>query len=171
MGSFGDIGGKFATSSGDYELAEDGIYLCKLAEVEPIKQPSFDDPAIEEDKFKFLFEALEETDSQGRPYRFVKFTGRAYGNEKANLTALIDGMMGRHLTQEEFANLDLDNLMAKKYRVNVELTQSKTGKDINKILWVKTPKAAGEKKGLATAGAGSRKMPNDPTDSEDPFEE
>lgn len=181
MGFF-DKHGSFATSSGDFEVADDGIYLCRLKEVEPITRPSFENKEVQEEAFRWVFESINDLDSRNNPYRFTKFTKRAYGNEKANLTLLIDSMMGRHLTQAEFAALDLEDLMARKWRVNVELTATGEGKQINKILWVKPEKSAGAARTLAAAGAtaagsgagaprrGHALPDSDPGDG-DPFEE
>jgi len=168
MGFF-DKHGKFADQQGDYSIAEDGIYICRLKEVEPLEQPSFDDPTLMEEKYKWVFEGAnaEAQDEQGQPYRFIKFTKRSYGNEKAAITILVDSMLSRHLTREEFAELDLEDLKAKKFRVNVELTQNTKGNDINKVLWVKPEKSGGAKMGDV---GGKAKRQADP-DGDDPFAE
>lgn len=170
--------GSYSSGGGDYELGDDGLYICRLKEIESLMQPSYDDANIMEPKYKWVFESVEEMDSTGNPFRFVNFTKRKYGHEKAAITILLDGMLGKHLTNEEFNALDLDALMAKKYRVSVELTKSGTGKDINKILWVKPPKPASSNKmgefganrsvapakaSVAASAAGS--------DGDDPFDE
>jgi len=158
---------------GEYEVADDGLYLCRLKEIETLQQPSFDDPSLLEDKFKFVFEALESVDSKGNPFRFVKFTKTGYGNEKAALTLLLDSMLGKHLTNQEFASLDLEDIKARKFRVNVELTTNTKGNEINKILSVKPNKAGGGIGGNASASNKPKPKDDDADDDkfgDDPFE-
>jgi len=133
---------------GDFAVADDGIYVCRLKEIEQKQQPSFDDPNVMEDKFVFVFEGAndEATDEDGKPFRFVKYTKTGYGNDKAALTQLLDGMLGKRLTKEEFSELDIDDLTSRKWRVNVQLNSNTQGKQINKILWVK-PEKSGKKMG------------------------
>jgi len=145
---------------GNFPVADDGIYVCRLKEIEKVQGKNFDDPSILEPNFKWVFEAIEEVDDDGSPFRFVKFTKTNYGNEKAGLTIIVDGMMGRHLTSDEYNDIELDDLKARKFRVNVELTQNQSGKDINKILWVK-PANTGKKQ------SGQQPKPKDDEGSDD----
>lgn len=162
-------------SGGDYAVADDGVYTCRFKEIETLKQPSFDDASVLEDKFKFVFETVDEVDNENNPFRFVKFTKTSYGYEKAALTILIDGMLGRHLTEQEFLALDLDDLKAKKFKVVVELTKNQSGKEINKILSVKPMKPAGEGAKMGNMNGVKKKPTPEVPDqeeedlSEDPF--
>lgn len=170
--------GSFSDGNGEFSVAEDGVYSCRLTAVEPIMQPSFDDPLVQEAKFKWVFETADDVDDAGKPYRFVKFTSRKYGNDKAAITLLLDGMLSKRLTAEEFAGLDLDDLMARKWKVLVELTVNSKGNQINKISSVKPEKAAGNRMGTAAATSPGGRVPvaagaaaaNNPNDDPDPFE-
>jgi len=161
------------STGGDFEVADAGVYICRLKEVEPTKQPSFDDPNVQVDKFKWVFETNDNTDTKGNPFRFVKFTGTSYGNDKAALTILIDGMAGRRLTSDEFAALNLDNLKRANWRVMVDEGVSGKGNAINKILSVK-PSKSGEPGGMVAVKplppAPKPPVEEDPLSSlEDPF--
>ncbi len=168
MGGFFTKHGKFSTGGGDFSVAPDGIYVCKLKEIESLEQPSFDDQAIMEPKYKWVFEGANDdaTDDDGKPFRFVKFTKRDYGHEKAGMTILLDSMLGRHLTQDEFEEFDLPDLTARKFRVCVEETNNAKGNAINKILWVK-PEQAKKKATGEAADAHIEKVVNG--DSNAPF--
>jgi len=144
MGYFTETGGTSGTGGGDYPAAEDGVYTCRMKDIEPCQMGSFDDPAVMEDKYRFVFESIEEMDENGKPYRFNKITGRKHGHDKAGLTILLDQMFGRRLTAAEFAALDIEEMQAKKWRVNVELYQNAKGYDQNKILSVKPLGAKGK---------------------------
>ena len=130
-GSFQDA------SSGEYEVAESGTYTCKLIEIETSEQADFNDPTVMKPIYIFKFETTDDFDSSGKPFRFSKFTGRAYGNEKANLTLLFDQMFGRRLSRDEYASIDLDELMAKPWRVMVDEHKTGAGKLVNKIMSVR----------------------------------
>jgi len=181
MGFFSDKG-QFSGAGGDFPVAEDGVYLCRLKEIIAEQRPSFENPDVMVDQFRFSFETIEEADENGAPYRFVKFTGVKYGNDKANLTKTLDSMLGRRLTPDEFNDLDLEDLTAKKWRVCVEQTTSGKGSAINKISWVK-PQAT-KPQNVATAANAPRTAPAAAApggtrgagpigdfDGEDPFEE
>jgi len=126
----------------NFDAAPDGLYRCRLKEVTPEERPAYEDPSTTEQVYKFVFETLEEKDSNGRPFRFfvspkriAKDGGGTYGNERAALTKLLDGMLGRRLSAEEFENLDLDELLTRTYKVLVEQRDS-SGKPRNKVLKV-----------------------------------
>jgi len=144
MGYFTETGGTSGTGGGDYPAAEDGVYTCRMKDIEPCQMGSFDDPAVMEDKYRFVFETVEEMDENDKPFRFNKITGRKHGHDKAGLTILLDQMFGRRLTAAEFADLDIEEMQAKKWRVNVELYQNAKGYDQNKILSVKPLGAKGK---------------------------
>lgn len=129
---------------GDFPVVDDGVYVCRLKEIEPTKGKDFNDPSKEVDQLKWAFETMEVVDEEEKPFRFVKYTKTNYGDNRANLTILLDSMIGRRLTPDEFYALDLDDLKAKKWNVLVELTKNADGtKDINKITSVKPLKSAG----------------------------
>ncbi len=77
-----------------YSTAEAGIYACALVDVEAVQSKSFDDPNVLEPNLKWVFETTEVGDDDGQPFRFVQYTKTSYGNDKAKLTLLLDGMVG-----------------------------------------------------------------------------
>jgi len=169
--SFFGKNASFQDSTSNFEVAESGTYTCRLIEVELSEQPDFNDPSVMKPNFIFKFETTDHLDSQDRPFRFTKYTGRSYGNEKAGLTILINQMMGRALTKAEFANLDLEELMEKPWRVMVDEHTTAAGKLVNKIMSVRPVQRKGvvvdavldkpaHKKPLARTGS---------EDVEDPF--
>lgn len=169
MGFFAKTG-KFSTG-GEFEVAEAGTYTCRLKEVVEEKGTKFDDPSVEIDQYKWTFEATEAEDSKGEPYRFIRFTGIAYGNDKANLTKMLDGMLGRRLTQDEYEDLDIDDLKGRKWKVMVDEITNQKGNQVNKILSVKPAvkttlaDAAREKAGVGTG------RPKPKVEDDDPFAE
>ena len=159
MGFFAQHG-KFSEGSGKkYSVAEAGIYVCALIDVEATQGKSFDDPSILEPNFRWVFETTEVGDDDGQPFRFVQFTKTFYGNEKAKLTILLDSMVGR-MTSQQFAELDIEALKAKQWQVVVGTRQKMNGELTNVIETVKPVKVAATKplrKAVTTA------------DIEDPF--
>lgn len=159
MGFFAQHG-KFSEGSGKkYSVAEAGIYVCALIDVEATQGKSFDDPSILEPNFRWVFETTEVGDDDGQPFRFVQFTKTFYGNEKAKLTILLDSMVGR-MTSQQFADLDIEALKAKQWQVVVGTRQKMNGELTNVIETVKPVKVAATKplrKAVQTA------------DIEDPF--
>lgn len=121
------------STGGDYETADDGKYLCTLSKVFLEDRPSYDDPNVLEPNFVWDYEAVKEVDSKDRPYKFRQFTKTDYGNEKAKLTLLINGIFGRAFIKDQVAQMDFEKLIGKHVAVMVGLTAN--GK--NKVLSVK----------------------------------
>ena len=164
MGFFAQHG-KFSEGSGKkYSVAEQGIYTCALIDVEATQGKSFDDPNVMEPNFKWVFETTEVGDDDGQAFRFIQYTKTYYGNEKAKLTILLDGMVGR-MTNEQFASLDIAALKAKQWQVVVGTRQKMNGDLTNVIETVKPLKVAAQKP-LRKASA-----PVATDDIEDPFGE
>lgn len=154
----------FSEGSGKkYSTAEAGIYACALVDVEAVQSKSFDDPNVLEPNLKWIFETTEVGDDDGQPFRFVQFTKTTYGNDKAKLTILLDGMIGR-ITKEEYARLDLPALKAKTWQVVVGTRQKMNGDLTNVVETVKPVKVATQKP-LRKASAPAT------DDIEDPFGE
>jgi hypothetical protein len=127
------------SGSGEYEIAESGTYNCRLIAVDMAEQPDFNDPNTMKPVFIWKFETVDAFDSQDRPFRFTKYTGRAYGNEKAHLTNLINQMFGRALSAKEFGEIDLEELMERPWKVMVDEHKTQAGKLVNKIVSVRAP--------------------------------
>lgn len=168
--TFADLGA--SAGAGNFPAADDGVYLCVLMDIEQTQMGSFNDPTIMEPKLRFVFEAIEEEDENGKSFRFTKITGIGFGADRAGLTQIIDGMFGKRLTADEFAALDLDELKARKWRVNVEMFTNEKGYDKNRILSVKP---AGQK-GKGMPGQKPAPKPLEPdeddlSDTVDPFAE
>ena len=144
MGFFAQHG-KFSEGSGKkYSVAEAGIYACSLIDCEAVQGKSFDNPDVMEPNFKWIFETTEVGDEDGQPFRFVQFTKTFYGNERAKLTILLDGMVGR-MTSQQFASLDIEALKAKQWQVVVGTRQKMNGELTNIIETVKPVKVAATK--------------------------
>jgi uncharacterized Fe-S cluster-containing protein len=141
MGFFAQHG-KFSEGSGKkYSVAEQGIYICALIDCEAVQGKSFDDPNVLEPNFKWVFESTEVGDDDGQPFRFMQYTKTYYGNEKAKLTILLDGMVGR-MTSQQFAELDMEALKAKSWQVVVGTRQKMNGELTNVVETVKPVKVA-----------------------------
>jgi len=151
--------GFFATHGGyaqtTFDAAPTGLYRCRLKEIVPEERPAWDDPNVIESVYKVVFETTEAADSNGRPFRFFvsprrigKDGGGTYGIERAALTKLLDGMLGRRLSADEFENLDLDELLTRTYEVMVEQRPGSNGKPPrNKVLTVVGVVSAGKAQG------------------------
>jgi hypothetical protein len=144
MGFFAQHG-KFSEGGGKkYSVAEQGIYICALIDCEATQGKSFDNPDILEPNFKWVFESTEVGDDDGQPFRFIAYTKTYYGNEKAKLTILLDGMVGR-MTSAQFQELDMEALKAKSWQVVVGTRQKMNGELTNVIETVKPVKVAATK--------------------------
>lgn len=126
---------QYSTGGGDFEPAEAGVYTCKFRDIEEFQEGSFNDPMVQEDKFRFRFETAdpEDVNAKGEAFRFSKKTGIKYGNDKAALTLLLDAMVGRRMTVEEFIALDLDILRACNYSITVDAKAGNDGRVWNNI--------------------------------------
>jgi len=171
MGFFSGNGSFQDSTSAEYEVAEPGSYLCRLIEIEASEQPDFNDPTVMKPIYIWKFETIDQFDSNDKAFRFTKFTGRAYGNEKANLTILFDQMFGRRLSRQEFAELDIEQLMESQWRVMVDEVKTKTDKIVNKVMSVRPASRKG-----VVMDAPVKPMPAKPKpvvkqddDVEDPF--
>jgi len=162
MGFFAQHG-KFSEGSGKkFSVAEQGIYICALIDCEAVQGKSFDDPNVLEPNFKWVFESTEVGDDDGQPFRFIAYTKTYYGNEKAKLTILLDGMVGR-MTSQQFQELDMEALKGKSWQVVVGTRQKMNGELTNVIETVKPVKVAATKP--------LRKVTPQPVDDiVDPFE-
>lgn len=141
MGFFAQHG-KYSEGSGKkYSVAEQGIYICALIDCEAVQGKSFDDPNVLEPNFKWVFESTEVGDDDGQPFRFIQYTKTYYGNEKAKLTILLDGMVGR-MTSQQFQELDMEALKAKPWQVVVGTRQKMNGELTNVVETVKPVKVA-----------------------------
>ena len=129
------------SGSGTFETAEAGAYICRLKEVAVKTQPSFDNPEVMENRFQWTFETKDAQDSTGKPFRFSKFTSIKFGNDRSGLTILLDSMMGRRLSDQEFQSLDLEDLKAKDWRVMVDEKQKDNGYSTNVVMSVKPAQA------------------------------
>jgi len=122
-----------------YSVTElQGTYICALIDCEAVLK-SFDDPNVLVPTFKWIFESTEVRDNDGQPFRFITYTKTYYGNDKAKLTILLDGMVGR-MTSKQFQDLDMDVLKAKQWQVVVGLRQKMNSELFNVIETVKPVK-------------------------------
>lgn len=154
------------SSGGDYETADEGKYICQISGVKLEDRASFDDPNVLEPNFVWEFETLKEKDSKDRPYKFFNYTKTSYGNEKAKLTLMINGVFGRAFIKEQVAQMDFEKLIGKTVGVMVGTTAS--GK--NKVLSVKAiPSKPIAFEDVVIAGADRKVTPPSNDDTDDPF--
>ena len=142
MAGFAD----YATEKGDFkpfERAVAGQYLCELISIEPVDRPKWVDN-VKTDKmelnFLFIYEAkqggkdaitgeqLTHTDSEGKPFQFREYVrnteyGFTFKGSTGKLTLLLDKLIGRRLTTEEFKRLAFDKIAGNKYLLDVELKE------------------------------------------------
>jgi hypothetical protein len=137
MGFFAQHG-KFSAGNGKkHSVAElQGTYICALIDCEAVQVKSFDDPNVLVPTFKWIFESTEVRDNDGQPFRFITYTKTYYGNDKAKLTILLDGMVGR-MTSQQFQDLDMDVLKSKQWQVVVGIRQLMNSELFNVIETVK----------------------------------
>lgn len=134
MGFFAQHG-KFSSGK-KYSVTElQGTHICALIDCEVVQCKSFGDK-IERPHFKWIFESTEIRDNDDQPFRFITYTKTYYGNDKAKLTILLDGMVGR-MNSQQFQDLDMDVLKAKQWQVVVGLRQKMNSELINAIETVK----------------------------------
>lgn len=126
-------------AGGDYEVAEEGKYLCTITKVVAEDRPSFDDQSVLEPNYVWDFETVKEKDSKNNPFKFRAYTKQKYvaGNDKAKLTLLIDGLLGRSFTAEQVAQMDMEKFIGKTCGVMVGITSSSK----NKVLSVRAVKS------------------------------
>ena len=145
MGFFAQHGSYSEGTGRKFSVAESGVYICSLIDIEAVQGKSFDDPTVLEPNYKFVFETTEVGDEDGQPFRFVQFTKTIYGNEKAKLTILLDSMLGKHLDRNQYAALDINSLKSQKWQVVVGTRQKLNGEYTNMIETVKPVKQTATK--------------------------
>lgn len=145
MGFFAQHGSYSEGTGRKFSVAESGVYICSLIDIEAVQGKSFDDPTVLEPNYKFVFETTEVGDEDGQPFRFVQFTKTVYGNEKAKLTILLDSMLGKHLDRNQYAALDINSLKSQKWQVVVGTRQKLNGEYTNMIETVKPVKQTATK--------------------------
>lgn len=135
-------GGEF-----DRTPAPDGLYKVRLKEVkeetsENIFETNEDGSHPMRTQLVWAFETVGAARSDGKPYMFWKRTGTDYGNDKANLTLLVDAMLGRRMTGEEAADYDLQSMEGNEYNALVSCQPNAKGELRNKLLKVSSLKPA-----------------------------
>lgn len=145
MGFFAQHGSYSEGTGRKFSVAESGVYICSLIDIEAVQGKSFDDPTVLEPNYKFVFETTEVGDEDGQPFRFVQFTKTVYGNEKAKLTILLDSMLGKHLDRNQYAALDINSLKSQNWQVVVGTRQKLNGEYTNMIETVKPVKQSATK--------------------------
>lgn len=151
----------------NFKVAEDGTYLCELANIEIKEYPSFDDKEIYEEKIVFTYKMVKPAED-GELYTFKDFIRKVkFLTDSSNLAKRLDQMLGRRLADDEFDDFDLDELMDMYWRVTVIATPN--GR--NKIVSVKPHKAAPAVKEIARPAKTAAKPAPEDEDMEDPFAE
>lgn len=85
-------------------------HACKLVEVKLVegKEYGTDNPQTQ---ISFTFESIKWRTEDGEPGVITLWTGLKYGDPRAKLTALLDAVFGRSLTQEEARKVDVEKLV------------------------------------------------------------
>jgi hypothetical protein len=166
------------SKSRTFEAADEGMYRCKLTEVRQDKRRPYGadknaeptDPCL-----RFVFETVDERNSEDYPFKFTKTTGVEFGSERAALTQLVTQLVGKRLTKDEYDELDPSEVIGKQYDVVVSAEEKETGvfNNVERVLRVKGKTAAS----AAATGEGkagkAKPEPEEETEEEggDPFKE
>lgn len=135
---------------------ESGLYLCFLRTIDDTKKtrpfgaPETEPPSVPQ--FGFEFVPMEEYAAPDEDQKYIgAYTNVRYGNEKASLTKMVDGMegKGRALTEEEVKDLDLGGYIGKWWAVVVITANDSSGKPLSKVQGVR-PLNTKEKKEVQT---------------------
>jgi len=124
-------------------------YKCRVTKIELTERVPFQAPegTPKEPAIRFYFDAVD-VDAKskteipiiidGKPVDFRSLTGVDYGGETSTnaVTKIVDGIVGRHLTDTELENLNFSNLENQSVYVMVTLEPKKTGGMINKVVSV-----------------------------------
>lgn len=122
-------------SGRDFEVAPDGVYVCNLKKIEQKLMPKYGEPEVEEIRWMWVFETVNDADSNGNPYEFTHWTGWKYGNDKAKLTTTLDTMLGVRMTEGEWMEYDVEaELCGKSWRVMVTEITTQAGKQVNRVM-------------------------------------
>jgi hypothetical protein len=97
-----------------------GTYVCRLASLNIVQRPKYQQPGVFEDQYEFAFETTQVVDRNGNPYRFRKWTGMTYGSDRAHLTALMDTMLGQRYTSQQWSQLNDQILFGGSWNVTVD---------------------------------------------------
>jgi hypothetical protein len=117
--------------AGERESAPSGVYSCDLVTIEKVMRRDFNDSNKEIPNFVWKWETNEVGDAEGRPFAFTKYTKTWFGDDRANLTKLMDQMFGKRLTREEYEKLDSAWLMKQKWDVKVSKEYNQAGREVN----------------------------------------
>jgi hypothetical protein len=150
----------------DKFVAPSGVYKCKLIDVQVTQTTKFQSTEMV-DQYQWDFETTEVGNSEAAPFKFRKWTGTVYGPDKAKLTILMDGMLSKRYTAEEFQALDDAILFDGEYNVVVSQYTNAAGYPRNTVDSVKrfeveSPKLQPLRKAVAVV---------DNSDIPDPFED
>lgn len=132
---------KFETQK-DRPLIEAGEHVLKLSAVDTLEMDDLYGKSKDGKVTKVIwrFVSLSE-DENGNPFEYAVFTGQAYGNEKAAMTALVD-MLVPGMTPDKFADFDSDDLIGKKFRAQIKHVKKENGSGMKAVHVYITPIAA-----------------------------
>lgn len=101
-----------------YPVQEAGDYVCKFVGVFPSTKGKWGNKDVKEPSLKFVFETIDpnDFDEDGKPVRFSKNCRKAWG-DRADLTRLVESMVGRSVTFDEFETLNPADLQRINYRL------------------------------------------------------
>ena len=150
------------------EVPESGRYLCTLVDVETFQLTS-KNTGKTMPMFRWIFSTVKKTDTDGNPYQLTKITSTYYGSDDSWLTQLLDQMLGKRLTRNEWNALDVESLKAKAWAVSVTKTVNARGYDVAEIDAVREHVA--ETKPAPAPKAKPAPKPVVEDDIKDPFDE
>lgn len=114
----------------NYENCPEGDdILVRLSNVEVILNDENAQYHKGEERWRWVFETLEQTNSDDEPFKVSLFTGTSYipGSQQCKLTKLLDKLC-RDLSTEEKQEFDTDTLVGKKFRIDVSHQKTQAGR-------------------------------------------
>ena len=97
-------------NQGDISLLPAGQHAVSLLSVKVVESDDLNNPGKTVERFQFTFESLKPM-GDGKPGIISLWTGMKYGHPKGLLTAFINAVFGRPLTQDEARRFDIEKLV------------------------------------------------------------
>ena len=114
-----------------------GNYQGRLISIDEVDK-KFVQPGGEQTQWAWKF-AIEADDQSAT---VCMYTGMSYGNDKAQLTAVLTSLYGRVLTERDLAKIDLDDLVGEPFALKIMVQQKQDGSGTyNKVKAIKRVQA------------------------------
>jgi hypothetical protein len=156
------IGASFSDGAMNREVPETGRYLCHLVDVEQFTH-TVKSTGNQMQMLRWIFNTVTKTNADGEPFVITKLTSTSYGGDSSWLTQLLDQMLGKRLTRNEFNALDTEDLKKKQWVVALTKTVNARGYDAYEVDSVKEH--------VPSVPAKAKPKPVKVEDIKDPFDE